>query len=72
MQNDLESGWKPHREWKMVCSKFREVAAEFMVRCISFCFVMDGLEGAYKPTLVIRSADEGKYGGVTDTSEEET
>lgn len=56
----------------MACSKFREVAAEFMVRCISFCIVMDGLEGACKPTLVIRSADEGKYGGVTDTSEEET
>lgn len=43
-----------------------------MFRRISFCVVMDDLEVACKPTLVIRSADEGKYVGVTDASEEET
>ena len=48
----------------MACSGFQEDAAELSFRRISFCVVMNGLEGACKPTRVIRSADEGKYGGV--------
>lgn len=72
MKDDLKTGWKTQQEWKIACCDFQKDAGEIGLRRISFCIVINGLERGCKPIMAIISADEGKWNGIIDTSEEET